>query len=1787
MENGKEFVKAAVAAEKFTKERDYWLNRLSGNLGKSFFPYDFKRKIPFERQMETMKFQFTGELFQKLIKAGKNSDARLHIILAAGLAALLHKYSGSNDIMIGTPIYRQEQEGEFINTVLILRNRVETGMSFKELVLAMKETITAAVENQNYAVEILLPKLGLSYSDEEFPLFNLGLVMENIQPKKYLSHIPLDLIFCFQVNHDGIQGEVEFNSSLYHANSIAQIASGYNQLLTNALANADLALSRVDILTEAERERLLVDFNDTAVINRFIQPVSKLFEEQVTKTPGNEAIAAGTAVPVTYEELNREANRVAHLLKKNGVTNESVVGIMMEPQAEMTAALLGILKVGGAYLPVDPHMPIERICGILEDSGAAVLLTNAGVIKDIPFTALQGFEYHRNMQDVRLKVTPPRPHIAEFDRLPHPNRRFMNLKNYKNKIGMASVTNCISLQATRGCPYQCLYCHKIWSKHHIYRSIENICSEIEYYYRHGVTNFAFIDDCFNLDIKKSQQVFKTILEKRLKVQLFFPNGLRGDIMTPDYIDLMVEAGTRGINLSLETASPRLQKLLKKNLDLEKFKQVIDYIASRHPHVILELASMHGFPGETEEEAMMTLNFIKSIQWLHFPYLHILKIFPNTEMEAFALEQGISKRDIMISKNRAFHELPETLPFPKSFTRKYQADFLNNYFLNKERLMQVLPYQMKVLNEEALVQKYNAYLPVEIKRIDDLLEFAQLEDLPIPGEYRERTPVPGTIFDWEAEKQEIYPNAKKILLLDLSQHFSSHHMLYRVIEQPLGLIYLLTYLKERFGDKIDGRIYKSGIDFDSFAELKTLVDEYQPDLVGIRTLTFFKEFFHETVSLLRQWGVLCPIITGGPYASSDYNTILEDKNVDLVVFGEGEYTMEELISGMFDNNFKLPGPAILDSIQGIAYALNKSNAVSNSQSRDVILLDRLRDVLLKEKIENPGLPLNENNLVYVMYTSGSTGKPKGVMVEYRQVNNCLSWLQDKFNLGPGHVVVNRTNLTFDPSVWELFWPLSTGARVKILDAFQRKDAEFLIQLMAEDPTLTIMYCPATLVNLMTYLLDKKTVKSRLKLPWLIIGAEPIRVDIVKNFYQNFAGKIINTYGPTECTINNTYYDLDPLDGRPIVPIGKPVANNKIYILSPDIQPMPVNIAGEIYIGGGSVARGYINNIEKTALNFMANPFGEGKLYKTGDIGRWLPDGVIEIMGRQDEQVKIRGYRVELGEIRSALLKHKAVSECIITIITPGEDKYPGIQNDETRVCKSCGITTKYPGIAINDDGICRVCQEISQYRPVLQSYFKNLEALEQTIREANRVKTGVYDCLLLYSGGKGAANALYRLHDMGFKILALTYDNGYMGKANLANIKMITAKLNVDHVVLTHKNTDAILRESLKNAHTVCRGCFLTSSALAAEYAYQNNINVVVGATLSRGQIIDNKLFLFLQQGITNPTELEAEVSRFQQASPKIEKSYFDLIGGDLVKNGSVYEKVTFLDFYRYCDMSNEEMIAYLNEKDPYWQTRKSHAIYSTNCPIKQIGDYAHLQERGFHFYGTPTYWEKRLGNLTLKNIEEDLECRVTARGFANFLKGLHYEDGKKNHGDDQYLCAYFVPNESVPGDDFSSLELRKYLLQQLPDHMIPNYFIPLAQIPLTPNGKVDRKALPSWQLFQLESGIPYIAPTTQLEKTVSVIWKELLNVDRVGVQDNFFDLGGNSLNIVIMGHKLKEQLNIDIPVVTLFTYPTIHSLARYLEQGDNHAEKIEHHTQQLDKSQEKIKKTTAKIKNMRRQNAQV
>ncbi|MEH2206146.1 MAG: amino acid adenylation domain-containing protein [Nostoc sp.] len=301
---------------------------------------------------------------------------------------------------------------------------------------------------------------------------------------------------------------------------------------------------------------------------------------------------------------------------------------------------------------------------------------------------------------------------------------------------------------------------------------------------------------------------------------------------------------------------------------------------------------------------------------------------------------------------------------------------------------------------------------------------------------------------------------------------------------------------------------------------------------------------------------------------------------------------------------------------------------------LVCIDRDSQLLSQQKIENLFTEVKSNDLAYVIYTSGSTGVPKGVAIEHQSCVALLTWSREVFTDDDLAGVLASTSICFDLSVFELFVPLSWGGRVILVE-----NALHLPSLVAEISLVN------TVPSIIAELLQVDGLPPSVRT--VNLAGEPLQNQLVQQIYQNHhIQKIFNLYGPSEDT---TYSTFTQINRDSSVTIGRPIANTQIYLLDTKLQPVPIGVPGEIYIGGAGLARGYLNQPELTKKRFISNPLNdklESRLYKTGDLACYLPDGNLEYLGRIDHQVKIRGFRIELGEIENALLKHPAVREIVV-------------------------------------------------------------------------------------------------------------------------------------------------------------------------------------------------------------------------------------------------------------------------------------------------------------------------------------------------------------------------------------------------------------------------------------------------------------------------------------------------------------------------------------------------------------
>ena len=313
-----------------------------------------------------------------------------------------------------------------------------------------------------------------------------------------------------------------------------------------------------------------------------------------------------------------------------------------------------------------------------------------------------------------------------------------------------------------------------------------------------------------------------------------------------------------------------------------------------------------------------------------------------------------------------------------------------------------------------------------------------------------------------------------------------------------------------------------------------------------------------------------------------------------------------------------------------------------QKSEVICLDAVWNVIDQERTENPARQVTPKDLAYVIHTSGSTGKPKGVQIPHRAVVNFLNAMRQRPGLTDQDTLLAVTTLSFDIAVLELFLPITVGARLVVVSRDVAADGGRLLEDLTNTDATVMQATPATWQLL---LLAGWQGSDRLK---ILCGGEALPRDLANQLLQRCAS-LWNVYGPTEATVWSTIHQVDPGDGS--IPIGRPIANTQIYILDSYLQPVPIGVPGELYIGGDGLAQGYLNRPELTAEKFILNPFSSapgGRLYKTGDLARYLPNSNIEVLGRIDHQVKVRGYRIELGAIEAVLGQHPAVERTVAVV-----------------------------------------------------------------------------------------------------------------------------------------------------------------------------------------------------------------------------------------------------------------------------------------------------------------------------------------------------------------------------------------------------------------------------------------------------------------------------------------------------------------------------------------------------------
>ncbi|MEI5102702.1 amino acid adenylation domain-containing protein [Streptomyces sp. PmtG] len=846
--------------------------------------------------------------------------------------------------------------------------------------------------------------------------------------------------------------------------------------------------------------------------------------------------------------------------------------------------------------------------------------------------------------------------------------------------------------------------------------------------------------------------------------------------------------------------------------------------------------------------------------------------------------------------------------------------------------------------------------------------------------------------------------------------------------------------------------------------------------------------------------------------------------------------------------------------------------------------------------NPERALSPDHTAYAIFTSGSTGGPKGVPVTHRSIMNRLQWGLDHFSVGAQDRVLLSTSASFDVSVPEIFAPLHTGAAIVIARPDGRRDPAYLARLIQRQHVTGADFVP----SLLEAFLDEPAARQCTSLRWIEVAGEAFPAALANRFAEVLPHCAAhNLYGPTEAAVEVTSWQHVP--GADRLPIGSPIWNTQVYVLDSALCPVAPGVTGELYLAGAGLARGYLGQTGLTSERFVACPFGEPgtRMYRTGDLVRWTKDGQVEYLGRTDHQIKLRGYRIELGEIEEALTGHSGVAQAAVVVREDqkGEQQLvayavpdpkatcvaPEAQVDEWRQVHDA-LYADSADEAWDEDPKPWKSVYDGQPMPLEQMLEWRDAAVAQVLRHAPRrvLEIGVGSGLLLsrivgeveeYWGTDISATVVDRVR-------AQAEQAGHGARVRLsvqaADDLSGLPRGGFDTVVLNSviqyfpsvDYLDHVLRQAMD---------LLTPGG-----------RLVVGDVRNAATL---RLLAFAVQRTAHPSatldEARAPVEQALLAERELvvaphwftEWAQEHAAAADIrLKPGRAHNELTR---HRY------EVVLHKQPTD---------LLDLTDAPAVtwggEVSDLAGLGARVDQAEGGPlrvtgipnarlaaeaaAATSPRATAPSGRPLDPaDLDAWARQRGLDAVLtwsdESVHAFDvvllPERDSGQ-RALCGGFVPSGTAgrPAANSPAVArtvgplltgLRRYLRERLPDYMVPARLVALSELPLNPAGKVDRRALPVERMTATDT---VRGPRNSHEEKLCALFGELLGLERVGIDDDFFAIGGHSLLANRLSARIHQEFGVDIPLRTIIEYPTVAELAALglvggtpNKQGDSYA----------------------------------
>lgn len=826
---------------------------------------------------------------------------------------------------------------------------------------------------------------------------------------------------------------------------------------------------------------------------------------------------------------------------------------------------------------------------------------------------------------------------------------------------------------------------------------------------------------------------------------------------------------------------------------------------------------------------------------------------------------------------------------------------------------------------------------------------------------------------------------------------------------------------------------------------------------------------------------------------------------------------------------------------------------------------------------PAAAISPEAIAYVIYTSGSTGRPKGVAIEHHSPVNLVRWTESVYSDEEIAAVLAATSICFDLSVFEIFVPLSRGGTIVLADN--------ILQLPdhAAGSSVTLVN---TVPSAAAALLTADGFPSSVRV--VNLAGEPLTVALVRDLKRRTnARRIVDLYGPTETTTYSTYAERSP-EGP--ATIGRPIANTQAYVVDRHNQLTPIGVPGELLLGGAGLARGYLHDPAQTAERFPANPFTPSRsprLYRTGDLARWRPDGTLEYLGRLDHQVKVRGFRIELGDVEAAIKREPGVLDAVVVV---REDR-PGDRRLVAYVSAGAQMDADADGAT--------EAEQLSQWETVWDEIYRDrsgADARFDTVGWNNSYAgTPIGEAEMRQwveaTVSRIRSFAPRRILEIGcgtgLLLARLAGDaDRYVGtdiSARVIERLRLTLGADLPHVALRHRLAHEIADLAGEQFDTIILNsvvqyfpslAYLRRVLEAALPLLSPGGRIFIGdvRNLALLDVFHASVIASQAGGAILPADLRARVRKSvaQEEELVIDPGAFTTLGEQLpniravtieLKRGTAHNELTR---FRY-DVTIEAG-AHAGAANPAsvrlaWDEARL-SVEALARALESSGPLVVTGIPNARVQAELLFWNRNAGPpaslanthaIDPEHLWELAEASgrrvriVPCAGDPGCMDAWFADRSAASAGDaraDRARTTAVLSNQPLQATLMRRFgpRLRHALEEALPEYMVPSALVMLEALPRTPNGKIDRKALPSPDAERSAAG-KYIAPRTPEESQIAAIWRELLGYDRIGADDHFFELGGHSLLATQAISRIRRLLGIELPLRALFETPTVASLA--------------------------------------------